>query len=442
MSIDVLSFIGIFVAAIIFAYLCFKGFHIIPCSILAAAILCLMSGMPLYETLTKVYMVSFANFISGYYLLLACGAIFATIMRDCGAISGIAYRIVKLAYKFPKQYQKVAAVCILPLINFIVVYGGVAIYAATFTLVAISAEVLKELDVHWGYYCVASLGSAKLAQFMPGTPETVNQIPLEYLGTHPADGALLGITAAVIMYLFAIVYVVISLRRDEKKGIGFFPAGERIASSDLVKIDKENLPPLWKCLIPLAVVWVTMNIFDQPAVIALCVACVVAIALFFKTAIKNIKSNITEGAMKGINSIALLCAVVAFGGVLSATPGYAMAKGLVSAIPGSPAMKIWLICLILTPILNSTTGGLKVILGSMSEEFLASGIAPGAIHRLALISSLGLNATPHNSGTATIAVVGKLDYKDFYVKMFWTQVVGPTIAGIVVMLMVAAGIYI
>lgn len=442
MTIEVLSFIGIFVAAIIFAVLCFKGFHIIPCSILAAVILCIMSGMPIYETLTKTYMASFANFIGGYYLLLGCGAIFACIMRDCGAISGIAYRIVQLAYKFPKQYQKVAAVCILPLINFIIVYGGVAIYAATFTLVAIAAEVLRKMDVHWGYYAVASLGSAKLAQFMPGTPETVNQIPLEYLGTHPADGALLGIVAAVIMYAFAIVYVFISIRHDEKKGIGFFPAGERIAASDTIQIDKDNLPPLWKCLVPLLVVWVVMNLLDQPAVIALCVAAVVAIVLFFGSAKKTLKNNITEGAMKGINSIALLCAVVAFGGVLASTPGYAMAKTLVGSIPGSAAFKIWLVCLVLTPILNSTTGGLKVILGSMSEEFLATGIAPGAIHRLALISSLGLNATPHNSGTATIAVVGKLDYKDFYVKMFWTQVVGPTIAGFVVMLMVSAGIYI
>jgi len=298
------------------------------------------------------------------------------------------------------------------------------------------------MDVHWGYYAVASLGSAKLAQFMPGTPETVNQIPLEYLGTHPADGAVLGITAAVLMYVLAIVYVFIALRRDEKKGIDIFPAGEKIAASDLIQVDKENLPPLWKCLVPLLVVWVVMNLLDQPAVIALCCAAVVAIALFFPTAKKTIKNNITEGAMKGINSIALLCAVVAFGGVLSATPGYEMAKGLVSSIPGSPAMKIWLICLILTPILNSTTGGLKVILGSMSEEFLATGIAPGAIHRLALISSLGLNSTPHNSGTATVAVVGKMDYKDFYMKMFWTQVVIPTIVGFIIMLMVSAGIYI
>lgn len=437
---DVVSFIGIFVAAIIFAFLCFKGFHIIPCSILGCVILCLMSGMPIYETLTEIYMSSFASFIGKYYLILACGAIFAAIMRDAGAISGIAYRIVKLAYKFPKNYQKVAAVCILPIINFIIVYGGVTVYAAVFTLVAIACEIMKEMDIHWGYYAVASLGSAKLAQFMPGSAETVNLIPMEYLGTAPGSGVVLGIVAAVIMYAFAVGYVVISIRKDEKNGVGFYPAGKAIAESELIKIDKENLPPLWKCLVPLAVMWCVLNLLDQPAVIALACAALVAIALFFKNI--HFKSEIAEGAMKGITSIALLCSVVAFGAVLAATPGYQLAMTFVDKIPGSAAFKIWVTCLILTPILNSSTGGLKVILGSLGDTFLASGIAPGAIHRLAVISTLGLNATPHNSGTATVATVGKLQYKDFYVKMFWTQVVGPTIAGFVVMLMVSAGIYI
>ena len=442
MSPEVLSFIGIFVAAIVFAVLCFKGVHIIPSSIVGCIILCLMSGMPIYDTLTETYMSSFANFISGYYLLLACGAIFATIMRDAGAISGIAYRIVRLAYKFPKKYQKVAAVCILPLINFIIVYGGITVYAAVFTLVAIACEIMKEMDIDWGYYAVASLGSAKLAQFMPGSAETVNIIPTEFLGTTPTSGALLGIVAALIMYAFAVGYVFIAIRRDERRGRGFLPAGAEIAKSELIEIDKDHLAPLWKCIVPLVVMWVVLNLLNQPAVIALACAAVVAIILFFNNVKHKIKANLAEGAMKGITSISLLCAVVAFGAVLSATPCYQLAMTFVNAIPGSAAVKIWLTCLILTPILNSTTGGLQVILSSLGDSFLASGIAPGAIHRLALVSSLGLNATPHNSGTATVATVGKMGYKDFYLKMFWTQVVGPTIAGIVVMLMVSAGIYI
>lgn len=440
MSIEVISFIGIFVAAVVFAILCFKGFHIIPCSILGVAILCIMSGMPIYSTLTDTYMASFANFIKGYYLILACGAIFASIMRDAGAIGGIAYRIVRLAYKFPVKYQKVAAVCILPLINFIIVYGGITVYAAVFTLVAIACEIMREMDIHWGYYAVASLGSAKLAQFMPGSAETVNLIPMEYLGTTPSSGVLLGIVAALIMYAFAVGYVFISIRRDEKRGIGFLPAGKAISESELMHIDKDNLPPLWKCLLPLVVMWCVLNIANLPAVIALSCAAMSAIILFYKNI--HFKAEIAEGAMKGITSIALLCSVVAFGAVLASTPGYQLAVGLVDKIPGGAAFKIWLTCLILTPILNSSTGGLKVILGSLGNEFLATGIAPGAIHRLACISTLGLNATPHNSGTAVVATVGKMGFKDFYMKMFWTQVVGPTIAGFVVMLLVSAGVYI
>ncbi len=439
MTLEIISLIGFAVAAVVFGVLCFRGFHIIPCSLLAAAILCLMSGMPIYQTLTDTYMPSFANFIKNYYLLLFAGAFFARVMADGGAVAGIAYRIVRLAYCFPVKYQKVVAVCCLPLINFVVVYGGITVYAAVFTLVVIAKEIFDEMDINWGYYAVASLGSGKIAQFFPGSAETVNLLPINYFGTNAMSGAFLGIVGALVMYGFAVVYVFFSVRRDERKGIGFLPAGASISKSELMNIDKEHLQPLWKCLLPMAVMWCLLNIVGLPAPVALFGASIAAMIIFRKTL--RFKASLAESAGKAITSLSLLCSVVAYGAVLASTPGYSYALTLVDKLPGGAAFKVWLTCLIITPVLNSASGGITVILNSLGEQFMASGIAAGALHRLVVISSMGLNSLPHNSGTATIAAVGKVDYKYFYGHLFWTSLVGATLGGFVVMLLVSMGIY-
>ncbi len=440
MSPEIISLIGFAVAAVVFGLLCYKGVHIIPSSLLAAAILCIMSGMPVYSTLTDVYMPSFANFIKSYYLLLYAGAFFARVMADGGAVAGIAYRIVKLAYRFPKKYQKVVAVCCLPLINFIIVYGGITVYAAVFTLVAIAKEIFDEMDINWGYYAVASLGSGKIAQFFPGSAEAVNLLPIEYFGTTPLSGTFIGIMGALAMYAFAVVYVFISVNRDERNNIGFLPAGAEIARSELMEIDKEHLQPLWKCLLPMIIMWCALNLLSLPAPVALFIASIVAMIIFYKTL--RFKASLAESAIRAITSLSLLCSVVAYGAVLANTPGYNFALTLVDKIPGGAAFKVWLTCLIITPILNSASGGITVILKSLGDQFLATGIAPGALHRLVVVSSMGLNSLPHNSGTATIAAVGKVEYKYFYIHLFWTSLVGATVGSIVVMLLVSMGIYI
>ena len=54
MSPEIISLIGFAVAALVCGVLGYKGVHIIPSSLLAAAILCIMSGMPIYSTFTSV----------------------------------------------------------------------------------------------------------------------------------------------------------------------------------------------------------------------------------------------------------------------------------------------------------------------------------------------------------------------------------------------------
>lgn len=438
MSTEVISLIGFFIAAVVFGYICFKGVHLIPGSIVGVVILCVTSSMPIYSTLTGTFMTSFGSFISKNYLILFFGAIFAEIMRDAGAISCIAQNILKLCYKFPAKYQQVSAVMGMTLICFIIVYGGITTYAAIFTLVALAKEVFEELDIHWGLYALGSLGSGKLAQFFPGTAELVNQLPIEYFGSKPSSGAFIGVATAVIIFVLATIYTSIVLRRYKAKGIGFHPSGSAIAEQDI----KVNAPDvkLWQSLLPMVCMWVTLNILNQPAAIALAVASVVAFLIFFRGGNVKVKTSIREGSVRAITSLSLLAAVVAYGSVLAATPGYQYAISLVDKIPGGPASKVWLTTMVMCAVLNSASGGIRTVLDSLGDDFLATGISPDALHRMVVVSSLGMNSLPHNSGTATVSAVAKLNYKDFYGHMFMTQLVIPCIASFLMMLMVSAGI--
>jgi H+/gluconate symporter-like permease len=64
----------------------------------------------------------------------------------------------------------------------------------------------------------------------------------------------------------------------------------------------------------------------------------------------------------------------------------------------------------------------------------------GALHRLIVVSSLGLNTLPHAAGVASIAATCKLNVKDFYGHVFWMSVIVPTLASFLLVILMGIGI--
>lgn len=70
-----------------------------------------------------------------------------------------------------------------------------------------------------------------------------------------------------------------------------------------------------------------------------------------------------------------------------------------------------------------------------------SGIDPEAFHRIASLSSGGLDAMPHNGAVLTLLTITGMTHKDSYKDIFIVAVVIPILAIVVAILLASVGIY-
>lgn len=440
MSSGIISLTGVIIGLFFFGFLSYKGWHLIPTAAFSGAIVALFSGMNIYEAITTLFMPAYANFFKSYFLLFLTSSCFAKLMQDCGAIGVIAHAISKLCYKFKsRKAQRRVAILTIPLINTVIVYGGVNVFAAVFIVVHIGKELFEEFDVPWHYYGVGTLGTAALSQFMPGTPEYVNLIPCEFFGTDAMAGPVLGIIGTILFVIGGIWYVTIALEKTDKLSEGFLPTGQRIIDEAPIAPEVADIP-VFVAVIPLISVWVLLNIIKLPAVIALFFSAIIATILFYKRLLGKFQSSFAEGSVRAVSTLALLCATVAFGGIVSASEGYIWVCDLIINSGAVGAFQIAIFVNILAGLTASAGGSVKIVLNTFADAYLASGIAPGALHRLVVCSALGLNTLPHAAGVASIAATCKLELKDFYKHVFWMTVALPTVISLILALLITFGI--
>lgn len=440
MSSGVISLIGVIIGLFFFGFLAYKGWHLIPTAAFCGIIVALFSRMNVYEALTTLFMPAYANFFKSYFLLFMASSCFAKLMQDCGAIGVVAHALSKLCYKFKsRQAQRIAAILTIPLINTVIVYGGVNVFAAVFIVVHIGKELFEEFDIPWHYYGVGTLGTAVLSQFIPGTPELVNLVPNEFFGTDAMAGPVLGIIGTILFVIGGILYVKVCLENSDKHAEGFLPTGQRIIDEAPVAPEVANIPVI-VAVIPLISVWVLLNLVKLPAVLSLFFSAILASVLFFKRLRGKFRNCLAEGSVRAVSTLALLCATVAFGGVVSASEGYTWVCDLIKGSGPAGAFQIAIFVNLLAGLTASASGSIKIVLNTFADAYLASGIAPGALHRLVICSSLGLNTLPHAAGVASIAATCKLELKDFYKHVFWMSVFLPTVISLILALLITLGL--
>jgi H+/gluconate symporter-like permease len=83
---------------------------------------------------------------------------------------------------------------------------------------------------------------------------------------------------------------------------------------------------------------------------------------------------------------------------------------------------------IMAAITGSASGGLGIILTTLAPKYLALGLSPDLIHRIACMSSGAFDAMPHNGVVITILAVSGLTHANAYKHIFFGHVVATTIA--------------
>ncbi|HFI0681972.1 TPA: GntP family permease [Streptococcus suis] len=407
---------------------------------MSSIIVILFSGADFNELLLGTYMKGFAGFAERNWLIFWGSALFGQLMADSGVAKVIAYQCVALARKFPGR-EKFLAVVSIVILGGVFTYGGIGVFVLVFTMVAIAKEVYMELDIPWHMYTCGPLASGVITLTMlPGTPSIQNILPTEYLGTTTMAAPVMGIILSVIALVIGLIYIHYKLKLAEKRGEGFFPSGQGIAESDIKTEHVQKDFSMILAFTPSIVLFICLNIFNIAAGLSLMITIAVKLLLFYKH-IPDFKSTVQRGTMNGLIAIGGTCAIIGFGSVVAAVPAFQFVISGLEHIPGPPIIQLIVAINIAAGITGSSSGGLGIGLEMFGQRFLEQGIPAEVIHRIASISSGGLDSLPHNAAVINALTITRLGHKQGYFNYFFMTVIIPLICVFIGALLYELGIW-
>lgn len=425
---------GIFLGLALLMFLAYRGMSIIWVAPICALVVAFTGGLELLPSYTDAYMTGFVGFTKAWFPVFMLGAIFGKIMDETGAAKSVAHFVVSLI-------GKKLAITAVVLACGVLTYGGISLFVVVFAIYPIALALFRDANITRRLIPGAiALGSFTFTMTaVPGSPQTQNLIPIQYFGTTPTAAPLMGIAAALVMLLGGMAWLTYREKSYAKKGVFFVELDKKVVEN----VD-EKLPHWALSLLPLLTVIVSLNIFKQNIIFSLFYGIALAIALFWKK-MPNVITTVNAGAAGSVLAIINTSAAVGFGAVVRAVPGFTALKDFVLGIEGNPLIAESVAVNILAGATGSASGGMGIALEALGANFVAlsesSGIPLEAFHRVASISSGGLDTLPHNGAVLTLLAVTAMTHKDSYIDIFMVATLIPIVSVIVAIIMASFGIY-
>lgn len=437
-------------------YLAYKGYStIITAPIIAMITIILTTGFDahLMANYTEVYMSGFANFIKNYFPLFMTGAVFAKLMEEVGYAKSIAHFITK---KLGKDKSVLAVV----LSGAILTYGGVSLFVVAFILYPIASMLFKEADIPKrlipGTIALGAFTFTMTA--LPGSPEIQNVIPMKYFGTDTFAAPVIGIFASIMMLSLGMIWLTKRVKSAKVNNEGYGNHSDNIAEENY-----ENLPSIFKAMLPIMIIFIINLFFSKvyyenidgsylskfnttlsnvsgtwSVIIAIVLSDIFILLTNFKK-IKNIKSVLDIGVTNSFKPLLNSSAIVGYGSVIKSLAIFSVIQSFVFGISSNPiiseALSVNLIC----GLTASASGGLEISLNALAPTYLqmshALNIPPEILHRIASLSSGGLDTLPHNGAVITTLAICGLTHKEAYKDMFVTSVVIPIFVTTIVVIL-------
>ncbi|OUS31378.1 citrate transporter [Thalassotalea sp. 42_200_T64] len=408
-------------------WLTMRGANLIVVAPFCALILAYLSGFDIgtveQHGFTHTYMKGFTGFFASWFLVFLLGSIFGKLMEDCGAAEKISHYIMTHVGSERAALAVVLACAVLT-------YGGVSVFVVAFTAYPIALSLFREANLPRRFIpaCLA-FGSATFTMTSAGSPEIQNWIPIKYLHTSPWAGWQVSIPIAIFMAVVGYVW----LKRMMKTAL---VNGEHFIGRDGdPHPDDRDLPNLITSILPLVAIvlisFLAHEAFHQNAlVLALLIGCILTYLLNINH-FNNTGKALHEGAYAALIATGNTCAVVGFGAVAKATPGFEVAMAAVMSLPGDGLVSASVAIIVIAGITGSASGGQSIALPELAPHYLNAGVDASELHRVVAISSGALDSLPHNGYIVTTvrAICGE-SHASAYGPIFALTVILPLIATI------------
>lgn len=453
-----ISLLGLIISLSLIMYLAYKGYStIITAPIIGLITILISLGFKghLMANYTEVYMSGFSSFVKNYFPLFLTGSIFAKLMDEANYGKSIASFITN-------KLGKNKAILAIVLSGAFLTYGGVSLFVVAFILYPLANILFKEADIPKrlipGTIALGAFTFTMTA--IPGSPEIQNVIPMSYFGTDTFAAPLIGISASIIMFTLGMLWLTKRAKDARRNGEGY---GNH---KYIHKIDEsETLPNILISVIPILIIFVTNFVLSKfyfpntngdylkqygitldkvsgtwSVIIAIVVAIVYIIIINFKR-FKNLNKSLNEGVSNSFLPLLNSSAIVGYGNIIKALPIFTVIQTSIMNISSNPIISEAISVNIICGLTASASGGLGITLSALAPTFIEMSqklsISPEILHRIASLSSGGLDTLPHNGAVITTLAICGLTHKESYKDIFVTSVAVPIITTILIVAVVS-----
>ena len=446
-----LANLGLLAGLILLIIMALRGVNILVASLVASLVVAVSNGMGVSAALLDHFPfgpLGAFSFAGKFFVLFLTGAIFGKMMASSGAAGSIASAITQgLGAK--------RTILITMLVCALLTYGGVVVFVVIFTMYPLGVALMREANLPKRLFCGATaLGAGTFTMTaLPGTPSIHNVIAATSLGTDLFAGAVIGLTAALVMFVLGMVYLERQWTKARANGEGYQVNDQDKAMENLAPA--LQLGPPWKTsIVPLILVLGTIILprlltalgiaSEDTAVIGGLIAfagnepilwpssalmlgagsCVVLFPSFRAKAMESLGAGANDAIMPLLNT----AAVIGFGSVVTQTEGFNTFAQWVLDLPLPPLLSVFASVSVVSAIVGSGSGGLQIFMQTFADQYLALGVEPETLHRIATLGSGGIDSLPHCGAVIAMLTIMGLKHKEAYKDIFVVTVAIPVIA--------------
>jgi len=417
-----LSFIGLIAGLGLLIFFAIRGMHLLIAAPLAALVIALAGGLPLFDQLAAQgqasyvgsFMAGFTDFFKSWFFMFLLGAIFGKAMEESRAAESVAHWVIKHIGVGHAALAVLAACAILT-------YGGVSVFIVAFCVYSMALSLFREANLPRRFIPgVIAFGSISFTMTSAGSPEIQNWIPIPYLGTTPYAAWEVSIFVSAFMAIVGYLWMRHMIRAAVANGEHFVARND-----DSVDAERSDLPNPFICTLPLvAVLGVTFFFHESLGTAALIAALFSGLVLTYVFNYRyfgNKGRPFSEGATGALIAIANTCAVVGFGTVAQQTPAFTDVVQYMTSIPGGGLVGAAIAVTVICGLTGSASGGQTIALPLLAPLYVGpdaspeNSVDPEELHRIVAIASGGLDSLPHNGYVVTLirAICGET-HKDAY----------------------------
>ena len=141
-----------------------------------------------------------------------------------------------------------------------------------------------------------------------------------------------------------------------------------------------------------------------------------------------------RGAQDAIMPLINTAVVVGFGGVVAKTEGFASFSRMALDAPLPPLVSLFFSVNVVSGIVGSASGGLRIFMETLAPSYLEMGIEPDVLHRVATVAAGGLDTLPHCGAVIASFTIMGLTHRQAYRDVFIVSVAIPLVAALAIIL--------